>query len=508
MLERADIMITSISSRPGLIIKTTHCIGLLLCAVLVLLPTGTHCAGGWPRYDRNTYRREYPGKPAVGNSWKGRNNWKPQGYYWPSAYSCGYHGCFQPCQNPAPISAWDYISSTPELSFLTSLLKGTVYQAVLEGPFNGTLLALNNEAFDTYYMSLPPQLLMVLDSDRTRTGPAWKQVNQYFWPPLLSYHVLPEAVYAKDFKAGKWYSTMHSHTNGEPHKVYFGAKNVPVVYGRTVSKYAPVCSECGTTNFYWMSEQNKVVTMSKADKWVIGGGVVHTVAQMLEANDMFPSLQAKLSLLKTPPEARARKSSNTLQTSWLEGTSFLESVVESDYRDYSNWLNNPGAPYSWSPFWGRRLSSLEGMAASSKSSNDTSIIVVVPSDQAWGSFTGQWKEYTTINPQAGIMSPNYLDDVAAGFILTGGVQKEAGVVEYSTFLNVFQPDASAFVRISWASEWGRRTTVKNRRRQTVTFLPDEPGRTADIIEQSISNFPFGSTIAISGPVISFLPLGE
>lgn len=41
-------------------------------------------------------------------------------------------------------SAWDFISSTKELSFLASLLRGTMYQAALEADFAGTVLAPTN----------------------------------------------------------------------------------------------------------------------------------------------------------------------------------------------------------------------------------------------------------------------------------------------------------------------------------------------------------------------------
>eukprot|EP00775_Hariotina_reticulata_P002630 gene2630-2931_t len=256
--------------------------------------------GGWPRYDRYTYQYGYPGNGGGGGgggSWNGGGgsyNWRPQGYYWPPAYNCNYRGCFRPCPNPAPISAWDFISSTKELSFLASLLRGTMYQAALEADFAGTVLAPTNAAFDAYYKTFSPDLIMVLDNDYTRTSMAWNILNTHFWPPLLSYHVLTDAVFAKDFQAGTWYDTFYSNPNGQPHKVYFGSEQVPVVYGPTTSKYAPRCRLCKSTRFYWMDEQNKVVTMSMADKWIKGGGAVHLVNSVLQPNDIFPSARAAL----------------------------------------------------------------------------------------------------------------------------------------------------------------------------------------------------------------------
>jgi hypothetical protein len=46
---------------------------------------------------------------------------------------------------------------------------------------------------------------------------------------------------------------------------------------------------------YLMDEQGDVVTLNQVDKFVYGGGVLHTVNSVLQANDIFPSLSAALS---------------------------------------------------------------------------------------------------------------------------------------------------------------------------------------------------------------------
>eukprot|EP00775_Hariotina_reticulata_P002631 gene2631-2932_t len=87
---------------------------------------------------------------------------------------------------------------------------------------------------------------------------------------------------------------MYSNANAQPHKVYFGSRSTPVKYGSTTSRYAPPCRACKSTSFYWMDEQNNAVTMSMADKWVKGGGVVHLLTSVLQPSDIFPSARRAL----------------------------------------------------------------------------------------------------------------------------------------------------------------------------------------------------------------------
>lgn len=233
-----------------------------------------------------------------GGSWGGRRGggssggYHPPGYYWPPKYSCRERGCFTPCPNPPkPTTAWDFISTNPELSFFESILAGTKWQTILDQPTDYTVLAPTNAAFDDFFFNqLSSALLVVLSNDADRTSLQYKYLLQHFFPILVQYFILPEPVFAKDLEVGQWYDTVYSNPNGQPHKIYFGSKDVPVAYGVTVSRYAKPCRSCKNLKYYLMDEQRKTVTIKQADFFAEGGGAVHVINGIPLPNDIYPSV--------------------------------------------------------------------------------------------------------------------------------------------------------------------------------------------------------------------------
>ncbi|WIA29801.1 hypothetical protein OEZ86_012274 [Tetradesmus obliquus] len=169
--------------------------------------------------------------------------------------------CLALAGRAAAASAWGVITSVdyPELSTTAALLKELGWAGPLSGPFTGTLLLPNNDAWDDYIRST--DYLPTLDASGGKAEAG-------FFAALMRYHTLLRAV-ADPYVGGTW-STKHMKEPGFiRHKISFENDSIGVF---------AVDEQEGTAN----------IANTRSQK-VDGGGYIHVIAAVLEPDDLFKS---------------------------------------------------------------------------------------------------------------------------------------------------------------------------------------------------------------------------
>ncbi|KAF8065500.1 hypothetical protein HT031_003101 [Scenedesmus sp. PABB004] len=254
---------------------------------------------------------------------------------WTALQRCGKHyGCPRPAPNPAPYfpTIWEWTSNNPNMTIATEIMK-LIGEDVFKGPFTGTLLLPDDTAFAAYLARWKVPII----ANNTRA----EEFYTNFFIRLLQYHTLLARVYACRLTGGggngNW-STVHMNLNGFPHKVAF-ATNAPgsscgygdgcrhgscdcgggdddryggrdgdrygygrrrlahwhhhSFYGRH-DRGGSCRANCTRPIYYALDEQGDQIALDLVDKFVYGGGVIHTLTGVLQPNDIFPSLEAAI----------------------------------------------------------------------------------------------------------------------------------------------------------------------------------------------------------------------
>ncbi|WIA40586.1 hypothetical protein OEZ86_013927 [Tetradesmus obliquus] len=172
---------------------------------------------------------------------------------------CCPQGCGGSCNGGggSSVSAYAFISSQADLSIAKSVIDETGLKTLLEGPFANTLFVPNNAAMDAY--AAPITANATWDSDIGRG------FLQLFFTKVLTYHAVTGSYSLSNMPAGE-YGTLYVSNNGMPHKVTRSSGNSLV------------------------DEQGGSSSINGPSSAVLGGGYVHTITAVLEANDIFPSL--------------------------------------------------------------------------------------------------------------------------------------------------------------------------------------------------------------------------
>ncbi|WIA16576.1 hypothetical protein OEZ85_013246 [Tetradesmus obliquus] len=168
---------------------------------------------------------------------------------WKDDMHCSNYGCFAPSPNPPPYfpTIYDWASNNPEQKISTQIMQ-LIGVEVFQGPFTGTLFLPTDTAWSTYLARWNVPIM----ANNTRA----EQFYANFFIKLLQYHTLLLRVYGAQLD-GFNYSTVYANLNAYPHK-------------------------------------RNVITFNSVDKFVYGGGVIHTIKQVLEPKDVFPSLTAAI----------------------------------------------------------------------------------------------------------------------------------------------------------------------------------------------------------------------
>ncbi|KAF8061086.1 hypothetical protein HT031_004546 [Scenedesmus sp. PABB004] len=233
------------------------------------------------------------------------------------------------CRAPYFPTAWDWISNNPNLTLFSTAVRIAGMVDLFNGSFVSTLLAPTNEAVLEYIGQTAIDIL----------AEEYEAFVSRFLARLLKYHVVllrcagrrlfgvarggaprradapagrargvppppPRAaaapgrrvrrgcrrrgrrcsVFACEFVIGTAnYTTAYRSING-PHMVEFVTIDLN-----------PGCPNCTTLYNYLRDEQGDVAQFETVDKFVYGGGIIHTINAVLGANDIFPSLAAMIS---------------------------------------------------------------------------------------------------------------------------------------------------------------------------------------------------------------------
>eukprot|EP00775_Hariotina_reticulata_P009018 gene9018-9190_t len=211
-------------------------------------------------------------------------------YSWHNKFNCRKRGCPAGCPNPYPffITAYDYIDNNPSLTTLATLLdlfaEDPAYAPVvdaLKGDFAGTILAPINSAFDEYTKQMAVSV----------TTPG---VLPFLFQ-LVTYHVLGESLYLSELRPGRCYTTLYEGLDGSATEICWGeaaeySKAMRSAFSRKGWKTWRNRSKWVSWRFYFIDEQENTIPVVCADKWVAGGGVIHTVSKVAQPADLFPSV--------------------------------------------------------------------------------------------------------------------------------------------------------------------------------------------------------------------------
>ncbi|WIA23216.1 hypothetical protein OEZ86_010104 [Tetradesmus obliquus] len=244
---------------------------------------------------------------------------------------------------PRAPSAWSIISANPSLSQLAGIIQRLGLQDSLNRPFSGTLLLPTNDAIDNYMAQV--ELLHQIDGRFSDPD-----TERRFWTALLEYHQLPWATGTRQSSASVTLITKHldqgaaSQAGWSQASIKHFGHNKPGTSGP--SPFHKLTFMCGGARraaaatpdagpqTYWTQrcevtgirdEQGNVVTFATKNTAVMGRGVLHTVNEVLQPNDVYPSLAA---LLANDPDLRIIKDlidSVNNQTRCWEGPSYLTS---------------------------------------------------------------------------------------------------------------------------------------------------------------------------------------
>ncbi|WIA15850.1 hypothetical protein OEZ85_012604 [Tetradesmus obliquus] len=186
------------------------------------------------------------------------------------------------CSACSATTAWDYISSTPSLSAVAGLIKAIGLDKALMGPFTGTLALPTNEAVAAYVAQI-----------KADTAP-YPDVFNNFLTKLLNYHFILRSAPAWQLDTVTLSTRYRNPWTAGPHTVTF-------VVDPSVSKRAPKDWQWSRKSMHnrpmprvfavthIVDEQGNNVTFASKDNFVLGGGVIHSINAVLNANDIYPS---------------------------------------------------------------------------------------------------------------------------------------------------------------------------------------------------------------------------
>lgn len=209
---------------------------------------------------------------------------------WNRKFNCNKRGCFDSCPNTKPYfaPAYTWIAAQPNLSTLEALLDlfatNPAYAPTvnaLKGDFGGTIVAPTDAAFAEY----TKQMVVPV------TNPA---VQPFLWD-LVTYHVLGQRLYVSNLKPGTCYDTLYAGLDGGEAEVLCWGESASyekVSKPKWAKKWGKSYSSAGkkTLAYYFVDEQQNTIPLACADKWVQGGGVIHTVTKVAQPSDLFPSI--------------------------------------------------------------------------------------------------------------------------------------------------------------------------------------------------------------------------
>ncbi|KAF6251149.1 hypothetical protein COO60DRAFT_1562613, partial [Scenedesmus sp. NREL 46B-D3] len=210
---------------------------------------------------------------------------------------CCPQGCRYSCNGGggggSTTSAYAFISSQPELSAAKLLIDETGLRPVLEAPYANTLFVPTNAALEAYAARITANVTWGTD-----IGHGFLKL---FFTKVLQYHTITGSYSATALAPGN-YGTLYVSNNGMPHRVTKSSGNSLV------------------------DEQGNTIGISGPSQAVLGGGYVHVVSAVLEANDIFPSLTEALALdqfsqLRAVIQKIENTAPNPPLTSLLEGVS-------------------------------------------------------------------------------------------------------------------------------------------------------------------------------------------
>lgn len=211
-------------------------------------------------------------------------------YTWNRKFNCNKRGCFDSCPNTKPYfaPAYTWIAAQPNLSTLEALLDlfatNPAYAPTvnaLKGDFGGTIVAPTDPAFAEYTKQM--------------VVPATNPAVQPFLFELVTYHVLGQRLYASELKPGTCYNTLYTGLNGgEAEQLCWGesSKYELACKPKWTKKWGSSYSSAGkkSLEYYFVDEQQNTIPLACVDKWVQGGGVIHTVTKVAQPSDLFPSI--------------------------------------------------------------------------------------------------------------------------------------------------------------------------------------------------------------------------
>lgn len=125
--------------------------------------------------------------------------------------------------------------------------------------------------------------------------PATNPAVQPFLFELVTYHVLGQRLYASELKPGTCYNTLYTGLNGgEAEQLCWGesSKYESACKPKWTKKWGSSYSSAGkkSLEYYFVDEQQNTIPLACVDKWVQGGGVIHTVTKVAQPSDLFPSI--------------------------------------------------------------------------------------------------------------------------------------------------------------------------------------------------------------------------
>ncbi|KAF8059133.1 oligopeptide transporter [Scenedesmus sp. PABB004] len=214
---------------------------------------------------------------------------------WDSKFSCKKRGCFKACssykswhRHELP-TAWEYIAGNPDLSTLEAVLlalpTGGTYLPIVDilksTAVDSTILAPTNKALAEYLKAV------VVPAN----SPAFLNYAYY----LITYHVLTDSLYVKQFVVGNAYPTLYSGVGGKtPSFIYFGSREYSKGKHKRewTKRHGGGHGKWTKYEYYFVDMQANALPIVCADQLVAGGGVIDVIGAVAQPSTLYPSLAA------------------------------------------------------------------------------------------------------------------------------------------------------------------------------------------------------------------------